>query len=263
MPIRCAAKIRQLNKDEFGSLSFDVMRDVFDIHNELGRFFHEDIYKRALAARRNDVQLEVPVSVTHHEFEKRYFLDVLVDGGGLFEFKTVEALVPRHKAQLLHYLMLVGLEHGMLANLRSEKVSQEFVNVAMPTDDRYRFTIVENDWNNSLATGERFRETLHALLHDWGIGLELPLYAEAMTHFFGGEHAVQRVTIRVRGTVVGEQRFRMAADRVAFKFTALDDDAARARFARHARCLIGHADLNALLWVNLGHHTISLTTLTN
>src|SRR5262245_54843856 len=102
------------------------------------------IYKRALAARRGDVQLEVPVTVTHGAFEKRYFLDVLAAGGGLFEFKAVDAIAARHKAQLIHYLMLVGLKHGTIANLRPEKVAHEFVNVALSTEERYRFAVYED-----------------------------------------------------------------------------------------------------------------------
>ena len=74
------------------------MRDVFAIHNELGRIFEEDIYKRALAVRRHDVRLEEPIDVTIRTFTKQYSMDVLVAGGGLFEFKAVDYFVPRHRA---------------------------------------------------------------------------------------------------------------------------------------------------------------------
>lgn len=39
MPITCPIPLRRLGRQEFGELSYDVMREVFAIHHELGRFF--------------------------------------------------------------------------------------------------------------------------------------------------------------------------------------------------------------------------------
>ena len=106
MPITVQHPLRRLSQAEFGSLAYEVMRAVYALRDELGRFFDEKIYKRALAERFAGVQLEVPVRVTHATFQKLYFLDALVSDGAVFEFKTVETLTPRHEAQLLHYLLL-------------------------------------------------------------------------------------------------------------------------------------------------------------
>jgi len=59
----------------------------------------------------------VPIQITHQSFQTTHYFDVLVDNGGPFELKTVEALAPYHPAQLLHYLLLTGLAHGKLVNL--------------------------------------------------------------------------------------------------------------------------------------------------
>jgi len=48
MPVTCPIPLRVLSQEEFGELSFEVMRDVFAIHNSLGRLLDESIYKQAL-----------------------------------------------------------------------------------------------------------------------------------------------------------------------------------------------------------------------
>ena len=45
MPISLGIPVRRISQDEFSELSFEVMREVFAIHNEIGRFFDEKIYK--------------------------------------------------------------------------------------------------------------------------------------------------------------------------------------------------------------------------
>jgi PD-(D/E)XK nuclease superfamily len=90
MPITCQQSLNSLSREEFGRLSYDLMADVFAIRNELGRFFDEKHYKQALALRRQDVILEVPVRVNHQTFSKTYFLDVLLATGAIIEFKATE-----------------------------------------------------------------------------------------------------------------------------------------------------------------------------
>jgi hypothetical protein len=61
MPISLPFPVRRLTQPEFGEISFEVMRHVFAIHNDLGRFFDEKIYKRELAHRLPHVRLETPM----------------------------------------------------------------------------------------------------------------------------------------------------------------------------------------------------------
>jgi hypothetical protein len=42
---------RTLDQDEFGTIAYVVMGHAFAIHEKMGRFFDEDIYRDALAAR--------------------------------------------------------------------------------------------------------------------------------------------------------------------------------------------------------------------
>ncbi len=262
MPIICQQALNQLSREEFGRLSYDLMADVFAIRNELGRFFDEKPYKQALALRQQDVILEVPVCVNHHTFSKTYFLDVLLAAGAIIEFKATEALSKRHKAQLLHYLMLTDLEHGLLINVRPEQVAKEFVNCSLRRCDQLAFRLSATDWREEIPGGKLFRNVLVALLEDWGSSLELSLYEEALTHFLGGESNVLRlVKIHLDGAELGQQMFRLAADRVAFKLTAFVSHGSHQRFVHHAKQLVRHTDLEALLWANLGRHEITFSCL--
>jgi GxxExxY protein len=262
MPITCGVPLRKLSREEFGELSYEVMRDVFDIHNELGRFFEEHIYKRALAVRRSDVALEVPIEVSLRSFTKCYFVDVLVAGGGLFEFKAVQAFVPRHEAQLLHYLLLTGLSHAMLVNVRSEKVTRKFVNSSLTRDDRFNFALALDGWSDHVPGASELRNVLLELLADWGTGLELSLYTEALTHFLGGaSNLLLPVMVRFDGGPLGEQIFHHAAEHVAFKLTAFEATDAIECFAPQAQRLLAHTDLAALLWVNIARHRVTFNSL--
>jgi hypothetical protein len=82
MPIQVGAEIRRMEDEEFKARVYDVMRHVFDVHNELGRLFHEKIYQREVAFRARDAQREVPIEVRFDDFSKTYYLDLLIGGGG-------------------------------------------------------------------------------------------------------------------------------------------------------------------------------------
>ena len=136
MPITTSIPIQRLSQSVFGEIAYEVMKHTFDIHNEIGRFFDEKIYKRLLATRLPCVNLEIPIDVIFETFHRQYFLDVLVADGGVFEFKAVEKITGRHRAQLLNYLLLCDLAHGKLINVRPESIEHEFVNTQWRFTDR-------------------------------------------------------------------------------------------------------------------------------
>jgi hypothetical protein len=184
----------------------------------------------------------------------------LVAGGGVFEFKTAEAISPRHRGQLYNYLLLLDLAHGKLVNMRPEIVCHEFVNATVRTADRHRFKVDATLWNGSLDGGDPVLEMIVSLLHDWGTGLELRLYEAALTHFLGGEeYVVRKVDVRGQRELVGQQWMRFAADGVAFKITAFNSD--NNQFEEHTRRLLNHTDLKAMLWINIDLQRVSFTTI--
>jgi GxxExxY protein len=250
MPIIPSIKTRRITQDEFGELSYEVMQHVFAIHTEFGRFFDEKIYKRELATRMKDVQLEVPVDVTHKTFSKHYQADVIVGGCGLFEFKAAEAIHPKHRGQTIHYLLLFDLPHGKIVNLRTEQVQHEFVNCHHRLTDLRHPQVLTEAWDTAVPGADLFCDTLVGLVRDWGTGLEVQLYEEAVTHFFGGEQQVERL-VPVSGSSgpLGDQRMRLLSSEVAFKITGFTEG--EDSFAAHAQKLLRHTPLKAILWANV------------
>jgi GxxExxY protein len=260
MPITLNFPVRRLSQREFAEIAFEVMRHIFAMHSELGRFFDEKIYKRELAHRSPNVRLEAPVDITFDSFQKRCFLDVLVGEGGLFEFKAAESLSGRHRAQLMQYLMLCGLAHGKLINVRPRVVQHEFVNTHWQHADRVQFKVDTARLNAAVAGVVRLCDVLTALLRDLGTGLEVALYEEAVAHFFGGPDEVEAdVAVAIDGRRIGYQRFRLIAPGVALKITGFDR--ALEPFEIHARRLLAHVDLRAIAWVNVSMKKITFTTL--
>ncbi len=262
MPITCEHTMTPLNRAAFGKLTYAVYAEVLAIRQELGRSFDERIYKQALARRCPNITLEVPIWVSHGSFKKVYYLDALLAGGGVLEFKAVEALVARHISQILHYLMLAELWHGMLINVRPEQVSKRYVNNVLTYADRQRFTSQSVEWEPALAGAEGFESLLLELLHDWGTSLDLALYEEALTHFLGGESQVIRpATVVLDAAELGFQPLRFAAPGTAFKLTAFGDGELQEEFLAHARKLVAHTQIDGLLWANVSRHSVTLRCL--
>jgi len=260
MPITPLHPVRRLSQAQFAELSYEVMRCVFEIHNEFGSFFDEKIYKRELASRFARVEIEFPIVVTHRTFSKTYYLDALIADGGPFEFKAVDQLGPTHRGQLYNYLLLLDLAHGKLVNLRQESVQHEFVNALLRPGERRQFEVSTDRWDRSIPGQDALVEWVVSMLQDWGTGLELRLYQAAVTYFLGGPDKVLRdVAVQGSRQKLGSQTMRLLAPGVAFKVTAFDQDLGR--FETHARRMLGHTDLRAIVWINIGLHQVTFVTM--
>jgi GxxExxY protein len=261
MPIEVHAELRRPTPEEFTSLAFDVMACVFEVHNEMGRFFDERVYKQLLAARMGGVQLEVPIIVRLDDFEQRYWLDMLVRGAAVFEWKAVAGLAPRHRAQLLNYLLLCDLPRGKLVNVRPALVEHEFVNTTQRPNDRREFQLEDAGFSPLDAADRAWKDFLIAGLGEWETGLDLHLYEAAISHALGGEDQVIRdIEVVANGRPIGRQRARVTAAGAAIKVTALADELDA--FESHARRFLWHTRLTAVHWVNITRHCVSLKTLT-
>jgi GxxExxY protein len=258
MPIHVGADLRQMDDEEFKTRAYAVMGHVFDVHQELGRLFHEKIYQREIAFRIADSQREVPVEVRCKDFCKTYYLDLLVGGGALFELKSVQSLAKQHERQLMQYLFLTGLRHGKLINLRPERVEHRFVNNVLSTADRTDFAVADDGWQDE-ETPE-LKNGLLAALRDWGVGLDLALYEELATHLCGQPPNVEAdIEIRLGNRSLGVQRMRLCAPGTALRMTALAPEW-HAEYHVHLSRLLAHADLRAVQWINITRSEVRFRT---
>jgi GxxExxY protein len=258
MPIIVKHALRRPTESEFAAIAYEVMGCVFSTHREFGRFFDERIYKRELARRLPGVSLEVPIEVAFDDFRKRYYIDVLVRGSGVFEFKTVDGLSERHRSQQMHYQLMADLPHGKLVNLRPAQLEHEFINTPMRSVERRDFSVVASRWEDLGEAG--LKEWFIAFLRDVGTCLDLGLYEEALTYRLGGErHVEQAVEVMSDGCSIGRQKFRLVSATAAFKVTALRDNLDE--FEVHARRLLAHTKLETIQWINVSRHELAFTSI--
>lgn len=98
------------------------------MHTELGPGLLESTYEVCLEKELLDLdyevvrQKELPVIYHDIKLDAEYRIDLLVDNEVIVELKSVEAILPVHKAQLLTYLKLSNKKLGLLINFNVTKL---------------------------------------------------------------------------------------------------------------------------------------------
>jgi GxxExxY protein len=101
---------------------------AFKIYTTLGPGLLESVYetvmvyelqKRGLSVRR---QQAIPVVCDDVRMDLGFRADLIVEGKVVVEIKSVEAIAPVHKKQLLTYLRLTDKRLGLLINFNVELI---------------------------------------------------------------------------------------------------------------------------------------------
>lgn len=264
MPVKLPIALKSPDQRTFGETDYVVMQQAFQCQTELGSLWDELIYQNDLAARLRaiglTVETEVPITVSHRDFSRQYWLDLVVANANIYELKAAATLVKDHEAQLLNYLFLCESRHGKLVNFRPPKVESKFINTTMTLQQRREISIDKTRWvEREEADGLLYR-ALAGLLDEWGACLELPLYLEAVTHFLGGQASVLRPLALVRnGVSLGNQNLHFLTPQTAFRLTALTES--QSNYERHLLALLKFSPLKAIQWINLERRRIVFTTL--
>ena len=101
------------------------MAAVFDVYNEMGSGFLEEIYHESLELElrfRGIPFVSKPLLSIYYKgalLKKQYYPDLIVIEQILVELKAVRALAPEHEAQLLNYLKATRKRVGYLINFGS------------------------------------------------------------------------------------------------------------------------------------------------
>ena len=260
MPIESAILIQNPSSEEFGALDYGVMPHAFASQNELGRLADEKVYQQDLASRLIQAQFaasrEVGVTAQFRSYKKTYILDLVVASIGVYELKAVSKLTNAHRMQLLHYLRLLNIERGKLLNFGSKSVECEFINNPDSLTRRQNFQVARD----SNQDDEAFRILLVELLRDWGTGLSLSLYQEAMTDLLGGYDNVYRAVPMQRDKhLLGEQKWSMHSSDAAFRLTAFTSN--QDDYERQIRKLLIHSPIDRIQWANIELGVVSFKTI--
>ena len=108
-------------------LTAKILETCFEVSNELGAGFLENVYENALAIalQQKDLILEtqVPLTVTFRgENVGEFFADIVVEEKVILELKAVKQLVPEHQAQVINYLRATGFDVALLVNFGRPKL---------------------------------------------------------------------------------------------------------------------------------------------
>ena len=103
-------------------LATQVVDAFFKVHSALGPGLLESVYEVCLAhelSRRKipfERQVSLPVIYEGLRLDAGLRLDIVVADRIVIELKSVEALLPVHRAQMISYLKLSGHRLGFLVN---------------------------------------------------------------------------------------------------------------------------------------------------
>lgn len=264
MPINYEIQLTPLSQDEFHALDYEVMGLTFAIHREMGRFWHEKIYRRKLANRClqagfKKAVLEFPIQVSYQSFSKFYYIDLLIDDALIYELKAVQALSVAHRTQTLNYLFLTGRQHAKLVNMGPASVEHRFVSTRITSAKRYTFTINESAWRDLDEDSVWLKQLLTQLLREWGTFLDTHLFYDAIYHFRGGEENVVKTIEAVNGSqILGRQKVHLLNPAIAFKISSVTK--AVSSYEQDLRRFIQYTPLRAIQWINFNHEQIMFKT---
>ncbi|MFM9066654.1 MAG: GxxExxY protein [Planctomycetota bacterium] len=112
-----------MNENDIGTIIVDC---AVKIHRVLGPGLMESVYEavmeKELERQGLAVQRQVPITIRYENqiFEEGFRADLIVNQLVLIELKSLEAVHPVHKKQLLTYLKLSGLKLGYLLNFGAD-----------------------------------------------------------------------------------------------------------------------------------------------
>ncbi|QEF96650.1 hypothetical protein Mal15_06780 [Stieleria maiorica] len=265
MPIEVDSDIQVLGRDEFQAFAYQVMGIIFSAHNDFSRLIDETPFKNIIRRRCElagvlPARREVEIRLSHKHFRKSYFMDLLLGHALMVEAKTVDCLTPAHEAQAINYLLLTGMRHGLLVNLRTPRVQKRFISTNLDSAARHRFAVDAKRWRAVNDASVRSREVVEDLLDDWGVFLNASLYREAAMYLLKGTQCGSvRVPIFDGDLQAGMHDVLLIDRETAMFISTLTDGITE--MEEQLKRLLCHTSLRCIQWTNLNHHDVQMATL--
>ncbi len=115
-----------------------IIGSAIEVHRDKGPGLIESIYEWCLLKElelrglKTENQRLVRISYKGFSREEPLRFDVLVEGCVLVEGKSVETVLPIHKAQLLSYMKLLDVPVGLLINFNVPKLTEGVARLILP-----------------------------------------------------------------------------------------------------------------------------------
>jgi GxxExxY protein len=107
---------------DINKLSSKIIGAAIEVHKALGPGLLESAYEDCICHEMGFLKLSferqklLPVVYKRVKLDCGYRLDIVVENAIILELKSCEKIEPIHRAQLLTYLKLSGLNLGLLLN---------------------------------------------------------------------------------------------------------------------------------------------------
>lgn len=111
--------------------SYKIIGALFEVFKVLGPGLLEKVYQEAfekeLKLQGIPFEREKCFSIRYkgEELEQKYVADFVCYDKIIVELKSVDKLLPLHKAQVINYLAITGYQLGILVNFNAEKLTPE------------------------------------------------------------------------------------------------------------------------------------------
>jgi GxxExxY protein len=132
-------------------LSHEVIGAAIEVHRLKGPDLLESIYEKCLmrelelrgltAVNQRLIKVEYKGLV----FEGPLRLDVFVENCLLLELKSVQEILPIHKAQLMSYMKLIGVPLGLIINFHEPKLTEGVTRMILPGANRQVGYVAKGD----------------------------------------------------------------------------------------------------------------------
>jgi GxxExxY protein len=116
--------------EQINQVTEKIIGAAINVHRTLGPGLLESAYEACLAFElveagfKVEQQKPIPVIYKAVKLDCGYRLDLLVNDTVIVEVKSVDQLMPIHKAQLLSYLKLSGCKIGLLINFNVKMLKE-------------------------------------------------------------------------------------------------------------------------------------------
>jgi GxxExxY protein len=120
------AKQKNILKMDANSIATCVIDSAVEIHKRIGPGLLDSVYVKSLAKTLTESGLtverqeEIPVQLRGRRFNQGPAAPLVVEGTVLVELKSLDSLSRVHKKQMLTYLKLSHLKHGLVINFGGE-----------------------------------------------------------------------------------------------------------------------------------------------
>ena len=133
-----------LIEDEgLNTLTGNIIGAAIEVHRILGPGLLESIYQTCFEFELRErnlrfvVQHPVPIRYKRANLAGLYRIDLVVEDRIVVEVKSVAAVLPVYKAQVLTYLRLTGLQTGLLINFNVARLTDGVSRLINPAAGRH------------------------------------------------------------------------------------------------------------------------------